>query len=92
MQHGGHRGVRTSGAVQVGGHGDLVDPGPVQQRLKEGVGVAQLVRLNQVDVCGKAGAPAQIGDAERCSMAAECCMTSKLTWQYSYSDISMRGS
>ena len=64
----GHRGVRTSGAVQVGGHGDLVDPGPVQQRLKEGVGVAQLVRLNQVDVCGKAGAPARSDDAERCGM------------------------
>ena len=86
------RGVRTGGAVQVGGYGDLVDPGPVQQRLKEGVGVAQLVCLNQVDVCGKASAPAQSNDAERCSMAAECCMTCKLTWQYSYSDISVRGS
>lgn len=51
-------GICTSGAVQVRGHRDLVDPGPVQQRLKEGVGVAQLVRLNQVDVCGEAGAPA----------------------------------
>ena len=67
-RHGGHRGFRTSGAVQVGGHSDLVDPGPVQQRLKEGVGVAQLVRLDQVDVCGKAGSPAQSDDAERCGM------------------------
>ena len=78
-------GICTSGAVQVRGHRDLVDPGPVQQRLEEGVGVAQLVRLNQVDVCGKAGAPAQSDDAERCSLAAGC----KLTWHCDYSDTSL---
>ena len=48
----------TGGAVQVGGHGNLPQPLPVQQRAEELVGVAEPGRLDQVDVCGKAGAPA----------------------------------
>ena len=48
----------TGGAVQVGGHGNLPQPLLVQERGEELVGVAETGRLDQVDVRGKAGAPA----------------------------------
>lgn len=48
----------TCGAVQVGSHGNLPQPLLVQERGEELVGVAEPSRLDQVDVCGKARAPA----------------------------------